>query len=591
MGATSTRAIDPITFEVVRNALVNIVDEMGVRLSRAAFSPVVSEGRDFSLCLAAPDGDIVCAGPEDLPAALGTLGFTVGTVLDRFADEVAPGDVFLVNDPHRAGSHMNDMRVVYPVFVDGELFAWLIGFGHWTDVGGPEPGSFNAYATSCFAEGLRVPPIRIHQDGRPIDSALDLIFGNMRLPHEARGDLQAVLEACRAGDGRLNELAGRYGAAVVQDVAREMMDHSERLLLANVQALPEGVYEFTDWVDVDLPHPDQPSYSVTLRLKVADGQLTFDYTASDPAPVGPSGSPLPMTWSATICGLLNVFPDVPFNQGVLRAIEVLTVPGSCVHVEYPGAICGTGAGTYEKMLTCVLRCFGLADSALASGGIYNLTNVTVGGVKPSGAAWVMYVWQPGGFGATQRGDGGPPMMSLFSAGTRNQPIEVIERAYPVLFDSVAMVPDSMGAGRYRGGPAEERVFTLLGESEGTVGAIGDRHVFPILGVDGGAAGGKQDVFMDWATDASRSLGVNFSGEQLRPGHRVRIVSGGGGGLGDPTDRPIDEVMADVADGLVTVAAAAEQYGVVIDASGAADAAATERRREQMRAARPDAGQS
>jgi N-methylhydantoinase B len=580
--ASQLRAIDPITFEVLRNALVNIVDEMGVRLSRAAFSPVVSEGRDFSLCMAAPDGDIVCAGPEDLPAALGTLGFTVATVLERFGSEVVQGDIFLVNDPHRAGSHMNDMRVVYPVYVDGDLFAWLIGFGHWTDVGGPEPGSFNAHATSCFAEGLRVPPIRIYQDGKPIDSALDLIFGNMRLPHEARGDLQAVLEACRSGDSRLNELAARYGVSVVHDVGRAMMGHSERLLLANVRNLPDGVYEFTDWVDVDLPHPDQPSYSVTLRLHVAAGKLSFDYTASDPAPVGPSGSPLPMTWSATICGLLNIFPDVPFNQGVLRAIEVVTEPGSCVHVEYPGAICGTGAGTYEKVLACVLRCFGQADPDLASGGIYNLTNVTVGGVKPTGAAWVMYVWQPGGFGATRRGDGGPPMMSLFSAGTRNQPIEVIERSYPVVFDSVAMVADSMGAGRYRGGPAEERVFTLLGEAYGTVGAIGDRHVFPILGIDGGTPGGKQDVFMDWGTDATRSLGVNFSGAQLRPGQRVRIVSGGGGGLGDPTDRPVDEVMVDVVDGLVTPSVAAEQYGVVIGGDGTPDLGATERLRAQMR---------
>jgi N-methylhydantoinase B len=522
------------------------------------------------------------------------LGFTISSVLGRFSGDVYRGDIFLVNDPHAAGSHMNDMRVVYPVFAGESVFAWIVGFGHWTDVGGPEPGSFNASATSCFAEGLRVPPVRIYSRGVPEASVLDLIFANIRLPYEARGDLQAVVEACRAGEARVVELCDRYGVELITAVGDEMMQYSERLLKRHIRGLSSGTYECTDWVDVDLPHPDRPSYCVKLRMVVEEEKVIFDYRASDPAPVGPSGSPLPMTWSATVCGMLNVFPDVPFNDGVLRSIEVLTTPGSCVHVEFPGAVSGTGAGMYEKVLACVLSCFGQADPALASGGIYNLTNLTVAGSQPNGRPWVMYVWQAGGFGATPRGDGGPPMMSLFSAGTRNQPVEVLERAYPVLFESVAMIPDSMGAGRYRGGPGEERVFRLLGKEGGVLGAIGDRHLFPIRGVAGGLPGGGQDVVADLGGCNERSLGVNFAGQRLLRGERVRTVSGGGGGYGDPLTRMPSAVCDDVCDGLVSPVRAEELYGVVMVALDRppgyeVDEGATLEKRQQLERGREGRG--
>lgn len=553
--------LDRITFEVLRSALINLVSEMGVRLTRVAFSPVIADGRDFSLAMLSRDGELICTGPMDLPAHLGTLEFTLKVVLEKFpVDEVREGDVFLLNEPHTGGTHNNDMRVVKPVFVEGELLFWLVACGHWPDVGGPEPGSFNALATSSFAEGIRVPPVRIYREGERLQDVIDVILGNVRLAAESGGDLQAMLAACSAGRERLLEICNKYGAETIVRASEEMMNYSERMLLAETRKLPNGVYEWTDWVDVDLPHPDKPAYSVTLRLEVQDGELTFDYRGSDPQPMGPTGSSLPMTWAGTVCGLINLFPSVHYNHGVVRHLRVLTTPGSCVDVQFPAAVCGTGAGVHEKVLACVLNCLGQADPSRKTAGIFNLLNVTAGGTRDDGRLWVMYLWPAGGFGGTTRGDAGLPTMMLFSTGSKNQPVEVLERANPVIFDLVALKKDSMGAGRYRGGPGEERVFRVT-EGRATLTAVGDRNKFPIWGIDGGSPGGSQDIVVSEGEDGERWVGVSCAGERLIPGETVHLWTGGGGGLGDPLDRPPEEVLRDVSEELLSSQTAERDYGV------------------------------
>ncbi len=562
--ALSEAERDPVTFEVIRSSLVNLVSEMGVRLSKVAFSAVISVGRDFSLAMCAPNGDMICTGPLDQPAHTGTLEFTTRCVIERFPiEQVEPGDIFLVNDPHNGGTHNNDMRVVYPVFVGDELFCWLIACGHWPDVGGPVPGSFDAKATSCFGEGVRVPAIRLARRGEMLEDVVELILANVRLHDTSRGDLLAQLEACRAGERRFHEIVEKHGSSTVSWAVDEMINYSERLLAAALKDLPDGVFEWTDWIDIDLPAPDPQPYKVHLKLTVADGKLTFDYRGSDPQPVGPSGSPLPMTWSATICGVLNMFPGILMNHGVVRNIEVLTTPGTCVHVEYPGAVCGTAAGAYEKVLACVINCFGQADPEKRAAANYNLANLTVGGHDERGEPWVMYLWPCGGYGAHASGDGGLPSMTLFSSGTQNQPTEVLERAYPVIFERVGMKQDSGGAGRYVGGPAEERILYVQG-GYSEMGAIGDRNRFPIWGVEGGSPGASQDAVVDPDSPTAHHLTMNFSGARLAPGQRVHLWTGGGGGYGDPLERPAADVLEDVIDEFVSLDKARNEFGVVIE---------------------------
>jgi len=558
-------SLDPVTFKVIQSGLSSLVEEMGVRLTRVAFSPVIVEGKDFSLGLTAPNGDLVSTGPRDLPAFIGTMEFTVRAVLERYPmDEIHPGDIFMLNDPHRAGTHNNDLRVVYPVFIEGELLTWIFSCGHWADVGGPEPGSFNANATSVFAEGVLVPVVKLYSAGVRNEALIDLFMANLRQPRQSRGDLQAMLHACWAGETRLNEIVDRYGINAVRQAMSDMIDYSEALLAAKLADLPNGVFEFEDYCDTDAPHPDSPPIKVHLRLTIEDGHLTFDYRGSGDQPVGPMGSGLPMCWSATTNAVLNLFPGVPPNHGVFRRITILTRPGSSVHVEYPGAISGTAAGVYEKITACVLNVFGQADSALKSGAIYNLTNISIGGDDDAGRPWLMYLWMGGGYGGTVRGDAGLPTMMLMATATKTQPVELLERTNPILFESSSMIIDSMGAGRHRGGPGQERTFRIL--TEGTsafLTAIGDRNVFPIWGVDGGAAGHFQDVVVDVGGPSERSVGCNVSGVRVSPGGVVRCWTGGGGGLGNPLEREPDAVLEDVRQGYVSIAGAERDYGVLI----------------------------
>lgn len=583
--------LDNVTFEVIRSTLINLVSEMGIRLSRVAFSPVIVEGRDFSLAMVSPDAELIGTGPQDLPAHVGTLDLTAQTVLDKFPkEEIRSGDIFLLNDPHNGGTHNNDLRVVLPVFEHGELFSFLIACGHWTDVGGPMPGSFNAMATSCFAEGVRVPPVRIYNEGRRNQDAIDLLLANLRLPAQSAGDLQAMLHAVWEGERRLHEVVERYGKETVSLAIREMLDYSERLLHSELEKLPEGVYEFEDFCDVDKPDPEQRPIRVHLRLEIRDGKLIFDYRGSDPQPVGPTGSPLPMTWSATVVGICNLFPSVPYNHGLRRNIELLTNPGSCVHVLFPNAVSGTAAGVYEKVLACVLMCLGQADERLRSGQIYNLMNLTTGGITEEGRQWVQYLWLPGGHGATGRGDTTLPSMVLFGSGNRNQPVEVLERSNPVLFDEISLRQDSSGAGRHRGGIGVNAKYHVT-SGEATLGAIGDRTKFPPVGVDGGLPGSNQDILVDAGGPEERSVTMNAFNERVLQGQVVHTWSGGGGGLGDPLERNPRAVLADVIEEYVSVEAARRDYGVVVRATEPRlhgyeiDDVGTERLRVQLRADR------
>lgn len=584
--AMQTEDLDPITFEVLRSSLTNLVDAMGVRLQRVAFSPVITEGRDYTLALCAPNGDVVACGARDLPAHLGQVEFTVRDVIERFAGDIEPGDVFLLNDPHAAGSHNNDVRCVWPVFADDELFAWVVSVGHWTDIGGPLPGSFNPEATSCFGEGLRIPPVKIMRDGALQQNVVDMILGNVRLPEQSGGDLQAQIEACRAGSVRLRELLERYGRSTLAAAFERTMDYSERLLANEIASLAPGAYEWTDYCDEDTGDPERKPVKVHLRLTIGGGKLIFDYTESDPAPRGPGGNPLPMTWSATISGLLNLCPGVPFNHGVLRLIDVRVKTPSCVSVPFPGAVCATGSGVHQKVECCVLNTIGQADPSRRTGAIYNLQNLTIGGEDGADAEqrWVMYLWTAGGYGGTARGDAGLPSMMLFAAGTMNQPVEVLERANPVIFDRVAIAQDSMGAGRHRGGAGEERVFHVTG-GPATLTAIGDRFVYPIWGVDGGHPGQRQEIIVDYGGAGERCLGTNISRHRVLAGERIYMRTGGGGGYGLPTERDPDAVLDDVLEGYMSSEGAADAYGVVIaqDAEGRliVDLDATLRRRAAM----------
>jgi N-methylhydantoinase B len=591
VSTTETR-LDPITFEVLRSSLVTICDEMGVRLCRTAFSPVVTEGRDFTFALFDADGHLAASGHWDMPVHFGTFEGTIASVRKTFGEDINEGDIFLYNDPYTGGTHNNDMRAVRPVFHEGTRIGWIVACAHWPDVGGPLPGTFNPSATECYAEGIRVPAVKIYDRGVRVESIIQLVMANVRNAAGATGDLQAMVGCCLGGDDRLRGLAEKYGRETLFAAYRESMDYAERILRTFTEALPNGVYEWTDHIDQDPAHPDHPPVKIHLRMTVEDGQVEFDFTDSDPAPMGAVGSPMPTTWSGVLSATLNVFPGVPLNFGVSRVLSMKTRPNSVVHLLPPTPASGMAACAFEKVVACTLGVLGLADPARKTACIFNLTNVVVGGQDErfGNRPWVMYFWLPGGYGATARGDSTLPSHMLFGPGVKIQPVEVHERFYPVLFDELCLREDSAGPGRYRGGYGVRAKFHLT-HGKAKLSVLGDRQRFAPWGVEGGGDGGNQSLWVDPDGDDPQELGMFATGVDLPPASTVLYYSGGGGGYGNPLERDPELLIGDVVDGVMSLETARTQYGVVLrevgrdDGGFAVDVDATAEERERLRASR------
>ena len=526
---------------------------------------MISEGRDFTGAIFDAEGHLVACGDYDLPGLLGTLEPTLEFVRSSFgADEIHEGDIIVCNSPHEAGTHLNDVRLVKPVFSGGELAAFVADLGHWTDVGGSVPGSINPLARDAYAEGLRITPVKIVDRGTYRRDVVEMILANVRLPYEANGDLWAQIKALDLGEARLHALFDRWGAGTVVDVFGLMQDHAEALFYARIDEIPDGSVEFEDFMDVDPLDPEQRPVHIHLRLTKEGRRLVFDLRGSDPQPKGGNGSPRPITQSGVYIATMNLFPGLPFNHGLVRNLEILTAPGTAVHVTFPNPVSGCAAGAFEKVIACVLGCWGLLVPERQVGSTFNLINVTLGGRdRRFDRPFVMYMWNEGGLGGGPDRDGGDsPGMSLFSPGSHNQPVELHERLFPIRLRELEIATDSAGAGRWRGCPGIRHSYEVL-DADAVLGVFGDRHRFKPWGVVGGQAGAGQTVFINRGQTNERELGVLASDETIVPGDVVEVWSSGGGGYADPRTRDPDLVLRDVVLGFVSREAARDVYCVEV----------------------------
>jgi N-methylhydantoinase B len=577
--------LDPITFTVLRNGFRGICSQGSALVERVAWGPVITQGRDYSVGILTGDGRLVAHGTVDITPHMGTFEFSVRAVLEDFGDDISPGDVFIVNDPYRAGTHNQDVRLVRPVFVDDEIFAFAVACAHWSDMGGPIPGTFNPAAVEAWAEGIVIPPTRLYARERPVKSTFEMIRMNVRVPHERMGDQAAQHQAAKLVERRLRDYIARYGKDVVAQGFEALMDYSERLFRAEVAELPDGEYVFNDFCDHDIGREDHPRVKFTCKLRIAGNQVTIDWTGSDAAPRGPSGLTLPALSSATYDGTLHCFPHlVPLNHGIIRSVEILTRPGSATHVTHPTPVAGYCASGYEKCDTATMGAWGQVLAAaghpeMVFGGTVNLQNCCIGGIHPkTGQRYISYTWSEGGQGARSYGDGPSFAMFLYGGGAQNQPIEVHERWYPFLYERFEVAPDSCGDGRYRGG-------RLTGDAVNSI--HGDREEVTPPGVAGGLNGGPNRLVLNKGTDRERNLGMFATNVPLRDGDAIDFISNGGGGFGDPLDREPEVVLEEVIDGFLSLERARDMYGVVIEAVDAdlhdyrIDHAATHRRRSEL----------
>ncbi len=580
--------IDPITLEVLREAFVSIVREMRVTLVRTAYSSILYEGEDFSCVLMDGHAQIVAMSKgQDHPLHIVPISWSMKAVREKFGDDIHPGDIFLHNEPYTGGTHLNDVAMIYPLFAaDGQLFVFPVVRAHWGDVGGMSPGSLSGRATEIFQEGVRIPPIKVVDRGRPNDAALDLIFSNMRGPRERRGDYQAMLGTCRKAIERIEELVARYGAMTIREVVAELMDRAEGRMRRAIRGLRAGEYFY----EAHLEAGTERLEPLTVRAKVVvEGDtITVDLAGTSPQTLGPTnvGPAMAPTGAFTIIkSFLDSGSDV--NSGAFRPLTVLTPPGTIVNAD-PPAPCGGMVEVKYCVESAVMGALARALDGKIAGDLKGGGNhCYVGGPHPrTGETFIFYEYPAGGTGGFDSGDGSNTVRAWTESDmTTLQPIEAIEQLYPVRIERTALREDSGGPGRWRGGLGLTREV-LIQTSGAQLSVLAEKSVLPPFGVCGGGPGATNRFWVrrDGRRVEASPLPGKVSAFPLEPGDVLLMESSGGGGFGDPLERDPARVAADVGEGYVTAAAAEAIYGVVLRV-GAPDAAATEARRSKLHAAR------
>jgi N-methylhydantoinase B len=556
--------IDPARFEVVKNALICAAEEMKIVLAKTAYSPLLKVAGDYSCGIFDVQGNMVAQGP-DLPIHLGSMPDAVRAVVKAFPD-VAPGDVFIHNDPYHGGSHLPDVNVVSPAFHGGTLLGFGCVRAHWPDIGSATPGSYGA-VTEIYGEGLRLPPVRLYRDGKPDPGIEAIIFANVRTPNERLGDLRAQVAANTRAAARMSALAEKYGAAVLLAIMQEVLDYSERMMRAALRTLPDGTAEFTDVFDGDgVIAPGETTdetFTVKLRIDKRGDMITADFTGSDPAVPGPMNAPLTVTASGVFCALKMIADPkslIPPNSGCWRPVTVTAPPGCVVNAQHPSPVVYANHEISHRVADMVMGAMHRVSPRTVMAGSQGTSAViTFGGIDPrSGDRYVSYESVKGGFGARPVKDGINAVASTVS-NMMNTPIEILEMSFPLRVEEYALVPDSGGAGQYRGGLGVRRVWQVLNH-QSHAAVCCERSVTPPFGLEGGAPGAPAKIELILPHGNARKL--NSKGGFLVPaGARVALEAPGSGGFGLPAARDPARLSEDIADGYVTRAAARRDYGI------------------------------
>jgi len=554
--------LDPVTLAVLKGRLEQVADEMDATLYRSAFNPIIAEARDACHGLYhAETGDTLVQGTKGLPIFVGAMSFAVRSVIAKVAREggLEPGDTFLFNDPYDGGTHLNDFRLVRPVFRGGRLFCWIASVGHWLDIGGNVPGNYNPAAIESFQEGVRFPPVKLIAAGRMNQDILDILACNSRVPQSNWGDLNGQLNALDLGERRLAELLDEYGDDRVEAALCALTDRAEALMREQIAALPDGTYRFDDWLDNDGVR-DEP-LSIALDLTVAGDRMTLDFSRSSPPCAGPLNISYATTVAACYVALKHAFPEVPANAGVLRPIEFVIPETTLLGAKAPRPVAGY-TETILRLIGVIFGALGKAVPERATAGPFGTINaLALSGQRPDGTRWLMFSFFGGGLGGNPESDGLHHANNPISTATM-PPAEILEAANPVMFTQWALRPDSAGPGLHRGGVGAIYEIEALAPGTTEVALLGERGRFPPFGVNGG--GPAAMTRFAWQTDtgwASPPMASKVVGVTIRQGQRVRLETPGGGGFGDPQARPRERIARDLRLGYISAETARRDYGM------------------------------
>lgn len=514
---------NPILLEVFKHRFTSIAEEMGVTLQRTSFSPNIKERRDFSCALFDKHGNLV-AQAAHIPVHLGSMPLSVISAFNTHS--FSEGDMVMLNDPFQGGTHLPDITLVAPVFIDGSQPEFFVANrAHHADVGGIAPGSM-PLSSSIHQEGIIIPPLKLIEQGNIDRDVMGLLLSNVRTPAEREGDLAAQIMANRTGIKRLEELVGNYSLSSVHHYAALLMDYSERMARHYIQQLPDGVYEFEDFIEDDgLQNTPIPIHA---DVSIQKDHINIDFTKSADQVEGCVNAVYAITLSCAMYVMRSLIDeDIPTNAGCFRPLEVTTRPGSIVDAEFPAAVAGGNVETSQRIVDVI---FGALAPVLpdripaASQGTMN--NLTIGGTDKSGAPFAYYETIGGGCGATATQNGDSAIQSHMT-NTLNTPIEAIEFNYPLMVTKYAVRKDSGGKGQYSGGNGIVREIKL--ETEAVVTVLSERRSLAPYGLMGGQSGkpgcnqiGKKGR---WALNPAKFQ------KHLLPGDIIRIETPGGGGYG------------------------------------------------------------
>ncbi len=550
--------VDPTTLAVVRGRLEQTADEMDTVFERMAFSPVISDAWDRADGIYRPDdGSMIVQGERGLPIFVGTMQYAIRAVIDH-VKKPRPGDVFMINDPYLGGTHIMDVKMVRPLFYEGELQFYLANTGHWPDIGGRVPGGFSPAATEVYQEGLRIPPVRLFSEGRLNGDVLAILQANSRIPEDIEGDVHAQATALRVGEERLGELLEEYGKETVLACVDELEVRAEQQMCSHLEEVPDGTYRFVEEMDND--GIDDVPLHIEAAVTVSGQRLTVDFTGSSEPCAGPMNSVYAATVSSCAVALKHIWPEVSLNSGMFAPLDFVVPDTTFLNAAVPRPVAGCAAETSQRIITAVMGCLAQAVPArVPAGSCATINNLSMGGVDAEGNPYVMYVFLGGGYGGHESGDGLTNGCSLMSV-ARTQSLEILEQRYPVRFNRYALREGSAGSGRHRGGFGVEFEFEFTGRS-GRASLLGDQAKSPPRGVGGGGNGAPASPYFVLEGEHT-VLPMICKGENipLHPGDVVCLRTAGGGGYGPRSERDRQLVNRDITDGYVTVAEASELYG-------------------------------
>jgi N-methylhydantoinase B len=556
------KKVDPITLEVMRNAFQSVAEEMGAALIRTALSPNIKDRRDCSTAIYTNKGELV-AQAEHIPLHLGLMSSVVKKVLEYYpVAQMRQGDAIITNDPYISGSHLPDICMITPVFTHGKCAAIVANLAHHVDVGGIAPGGMPTVSREIFQEGIIIPPVRLKKNGNLDEEMLRLITSNVRTSYESKGDFSAQLAANNVGEKRLVEIVTKHGEDKISLYMNELIKYSKRRMLVAISKLPNGTFDFEDYLEGDGIEDKRLKIKATITIE--DKKIIVDFTGTSDQAKGSVNATRAVTLACVYYSLKSVIgPDLPSSDGTFQPVEVITPLGTIVNPRFPAPVSNANVNTSQRIADVVFGVlFKVIPKSVPAASTGSMSIFTIGGINPDTKEYFSYVeTYGGGQGAVFDKDGMDGVHTNMT-NTRNTPVEVIEITYPLRVEKYGLVQDSEGAGKHRGGLGLTREITILADDV-TVSLGTERREISPWGLDGGSSGGSSNSWVKSEKGEKKILPSKVT-TVLNSNTKIVLQTAGGGGYGHAFERKEEDVLNDIVQGFITIDKAEKEYGVALE---------------------------